>query len=466
MKHKIIKLQIIILYTNNNEKQKQKGTPVNQCSFLHNLDKRILQLKPLDKPDSTKLLEIYLLKHFSLKKISSFIPVEKIVGFCKGYPSLIKYAASQFQSDEDLDNLNLRKELKELVLNEYEKLRMTRYWKELSLDRGRLRIGELKQKIRQRDGQQLWEEMYGYRARGLLITLLHKMREWYREHVGDSQFKMRPIWTYYELEFIQMELLPFLAKQTKQTFKAPKEVVQRLETMETDLDDDRWNDVNNGKNNQQKKPWYRFGKNGKNKNKKDTTSKFRKNKSSQQSFNNLGLNDDYEEKVTEEEKIPIEVFAEFFKYWKELWKTMMEPKISPFYFKKDNEICLISGMMKKERALSIIAQYAKGTFLIRFSKQNAGSLVLVVSTGPDQKPSQHKIHINKNIDDGTVTFEYQTVRKGIHRSGSLYDLFQHLHFLEHLWYRRRGRDQDYIEKDKRKILKYFRSRQDVWKQYR
>ena len=36
---------------------------------------------------------------------------------------------------------------------------------------------------------------------------------------------------------------------------------------------------------------------------------------------------------------------------------------------------------EKRRALSIISQYAKGTFLIRFSKQNAASLVLVVSTG-------------------------------------------------------------------------------------
>merc|ERR1712154_238894 len=291
------------------------------------------------------------------------------------------------------------------------------------------------------DGQQLWEEMYGYRSRGLLNTLLYRMKEWYREHVGDNQFKYRPIWTYYELEFIQMELLPFLAKETKATFKSPKEVVQRLETTELNIDDLKW-DTNT------KTKWFKFTK--------------KKRKDSNKIKKNYNQKED-DEKVPEEEKIPIEVFAEFFKYWKELWKTMMEPKVSPFYFKKDNEICLIAGMMKKERALSIISQYAKGTFLIRFSKQNAGSLVLVVSTGPDQKPSQHKIHINKDIDDGSVTFEYQTVRKGIHRSSSLYDLFNHLQFLEHLWYKKRGKDQDYIERDKRKILKYFKSRADVWK---
>ena len=35
----------------------------------------------------------------------------------------------------------------------------------------RLRIGELKKRIHARDGQQLWEDMYGSNARGLLDTL-------------------------------------------------------------------------------------------------------------------------------------------------------------------------------------------------------------------------------------------------------------------------------------------------------
>eukprot|EP01084_Bolivina_argentea_P019484 36226_1 len=244
------------------------GTPVNQCSFLHNLDKRIVQLRPLPHEESIKLLEIYLQKHFSLQKIRNSIPLEKIASFCKGYPSLIKYAASRFQNDEDLNNLNLRKQLREQVLTQYEKLKMTRYWKELSLQRGRLRIGELKKHIRQRDGQQLWEEMYGYRSRGLLNTLLYRMKEWYREHVGDTQFKLRPIWTYYELEFIQMELLPFLAKQSKQTFKPPKEVVQRLETLEEEIDEDKWNKKSSSKKQnglQKKKKWYHAFQSKKNK---------------------------------------------------------------------------------------------------------------------------------------------------------------------------------------------------------
>merc|ERR1712176_658433 len=79
------------------------------------------------------------------------------------------------------------------------------------------------------------EQMYGYRARGLLNTLLWRMREWYRQFVGDSMFRSRPIWTYYELEFIQMELLPFLAKESKQRFVAPKEVVSQLETNEDEM---------------------------------------------------------------------------------------------------------------------------------------------------------------------------------------------------------------------------------------
>ena len=141
--------------------------------------------------------------------------------------------------------------------------------------------------------------MYGYRARGLLSTLLYKMREWYREHVGDQQFKLRPIWTYYELEFIQMELLPFLAKHTKQTFKAPKEVVQRLDTAEIDLDD-RWND-DGSKKKTGKKKWYQFSKSSK---KKVKTAKFAKHPS----VNSLTEDD---EKVSDEEKVPIEVFAEF-----------------------------------------------------------------------------------------------------------------------------------------------------------
>jgi len=448
------------------------GTPVNQCSFLKGLDPRVLHIKPLEQDESRRLLEIYLSKHFNTNKVRDNIPVEKIASFCKGYPHLIKYAASQFKTDEDLQNVNLRKKLKEQVLNELEELRLTRYWKELSLQSGQLRIGEIKQRIRQRDGQQLWEEMYGYQSRGLLSTLLYRMREWYREHVGSNQFRLRPIWTYYELEFIQMELLPYLATQCNQKFKPPKEVVSNLETMELNLDsnDDDALDGNNNNNKSKASKWFN-SKFGKNKKKKKRSGKVYRYDSqngggdddASQGNNSNTMNDDDEKAVAPEEKIPIEVFAEFYKYWKELWKTMMEPKVSPFYFRKDNEICLIAGMMKKERALSIISQFAKGTFLIRFSKQNPASLVLVVSTGPDQKPSQHKIHINKNSDDGSVTFEYQTVRKGVHRSQSLYDLFTHLHFLEHLWYKRRGKQGDFIEKDKRKILKLFRSRGDVWK---
>ena len=112
-------------------------------------------------------------------------------------------------------------------------------------------------------GQRLWEEMYSYKSRGVLDTFLWRMREWYREIVDDARFKMRPIWTYYELEFIQMELLPFLAEQTKQTFRAPKEVVRRLETTEPDVDELEWtNHGKKGKNDKNKKgkkkkrKWY------------------------------------------------------------------------------------------------------------------------------------------------------------------------------------------------------------------
>merc|ERR1712232_524162 len=111
-----------------------------------------------------RLFERYLSRHFNLSKIRKHVNIEKICAHCKGYPYLIKYAASRFQTDEDLESMNLRKQLREEIMSEYEALRMTRYWKELSLERGRLRIGELKKHIRQRDGQKLWEEMYGYRS--------------------------------------------------------------------------------------------------------------------------------------------------------------------------------------------------------------------------------------------------------------------------------------------------------------
>ena len=118
--------------------------------------------------------------------------------------------------------------------------------------------------------------------------------------------------------------------------------------------------------------------------------------------------------------------------------------------------------MRRERALTIISQYAKGTFLIRFSRQNASSLVLVVSRGIDVKPSQFKIYIIPPYHSDRVAFEYQTVAKGVRRSISLYNLFMDLPFLQHLWYRKRGKDQDFVEKDRTKILMLFYARQDLW----
>ena len=75
----------------------------------------------------------------------------------------------------------------------------------------------------------------------------------------------------------------------------------------------------------------------------------------------------------------------------------------------------------------------------------------------------HKIHIKKDVDSDGITFQYHTVRKGVHESNSLFDLFTHLHFLERLWYKKRGKEEDFLEMDKRKILKHFRSRADVFK---
>lgn len=174
------------------------------------------------------------------------------------------------------------------------------------------------------------------------------------------------------------------------------------------------------------------------------------------------------------EKIPIEVFAEFYQYWRELWKTMREPKLSPFYFKKDREICLIAGMMRKKRAKKIISQFAQGTFLIRFSKRDAASLVLVVSNGVDQQPSEYKIRIIKHSHFPTeemrqktknaheVTFEYDTVRKGVQCADTLCDVIKEIHCVEYLWYQKRGKGADCVERDKRKVLKLFRESKDIF----
>merc|ERR1712087_181334 len=101
----------------------------------------------------------------------------------------------------------------------------------------------------------------------------------------------------------------------------------------------------------------------------------------------------------------IEIFADFFRYWKDLWKTMMEPKVSRFYFAKDSDITLIAGMMKRGRAQSIIRAFAKGTFLIRFSKRDAASLVLVVSNGKGATPSEFKVRIQRVRKDSAAEAE-------------------------------------------------------------
>jgi len=458
------------------------STPTSQCSFLKSLDFRVVRLKPLSNEDSMRLLTAYLSKHFiNMGRIKAHVQLDKVAAFCKGYPSLLKFAAAQFESEDDLGNLgnvNLRKQLREKVNAEYERLRMRRYWKELSLATGRLRIGELKKHIRARDGQQLWEEMYGRQARGLLDTLLWKMREWYRERVSDAQFKRRPIWTYYELEFIQLELLPFLAEQHKAcSFKAPSEVVRGLEVAEADMTEEAPSVQS------KKRKWYAVHKQLSGKSKKD-----KKGKGSKKNKGTFELNEVAE--VSEEEKVPIEIFADFFRYWKDLWKTMMEPKVSRFYFAKDSEITLIAGMMKRGRAQSIIRAFAKGTFLIRFSKRDAASLVLVVSNGKGATPSEFKVRIqtvrkifpNEEEDEkklkasskytqtqshtaeDEICFCYQTVRKGMQQVETLYEVLSEIHCLEHLWYKRRGNKQDsFVEKDKRKILKYFKGRKDVLK---
>ena len=172
--------------------------------------------------------------------------------------------------------------------------------------------------------------------------------------------------------------------------------------------------------------------------------------------------------MAEEEKIPIEVFAEFFKYWKELWKTMMEPKLSSFYFKKDRDICLIAGMMRKQRARRIISKFSKGTFLIRFSKRDAASLVLVVSSGIDKQPKEYKIRIIKDHSN-ELLFEYDTVKRGVQNGDTLGQVIKEIHCVEHLWYQKRGkvdgdkRDKGVpgcVERDKRKVLKLFRDAKD------
>merc|ERR1719471_957179 len=123
---------------------------------------------------------------------------------------------------------------------------------------------------------------------------------------------------------------------------------------------------------------------------------------------------------------------------------MMEPKVSRFYFKNDAEITLIAGMMKRTRAQSIISTYDKGTFLIRFSKKDAASLVLVVSNGVGTTPSEYK------------------VRKGMQTAETLYEVLNEIHCVDHLWYKK-GREESFVETDKRKILKHFKHHKDVWK---
>merc|ERR1712087_779601 len=132
---------------------------------------------------------------------------------------------------------------------------------------------------------------------------------------------------------------------------------------------------------------------------------------------------------------------------------------------------LIAGMMKRGRAQSIIRAFAKGTFLIRFSKRDAASLVLVVSNGKGATPSEFKVRIQRVRKDSAaeaedVCFCYQTVRKGMQSVDTLYEVLSEIHCVEHLWYKRRGNKQDsFVEKDKRKILKFFKGRTDVWKKF-
>ena len=119
------------------------------------------------------------------------------------------------------------------------------------------------------------------------------------------------------------------------------QVVRGLEVAEADLLEEKSAAVSAQT---KKRKWYAVHKQLSSKSKKNKTKNKAKSKQSE-----VFVED---EKVSEEEKVPIEIFADFFRYWKDLWKTMMEPKVSRFYFHKDPEITLIAGMMKRTRAHS------------------------------------------------------------------------------------------------------------------
>jgi hypothetical protein len=123
----------------------------------------------------------------------------------------------------------LLRKMKDSVNLEIDRLEGERYYKELFLDR--LKIDGSKKYRRPIDGEGLllWQGMFGYNSmRGLLVTFIQAMNEHYQSVVGEKYASKRPLWKFNELEFLQLELLPFFAQRVKVPFEKPKQVIERF----------------------------------------------------------------------------------------------------------------------------------------------------------------------------------------------------------------------------------------------